>query len=194
MTPINARYHNECTLIGIIPLIARGMSITYGWIRGARSQAPQAILAVLLVLLSINTVHSYILFSETYRSWEMGLRALPGLVKEQDIHDAVIFISASEEDTTGTAPIGDYPFKSLEEADIVYFRLGPSKKWRLRSSDWETAYKRYFEGRNAFVYEGGRLKLLLRRGEPPLKGRSSSQDEGNALPDVGSIQKKNKRD
>jgi hypothetical protein len=58
------------------------------------------------------------------------------------------------------APIGDYPFQSLEDADIVYFKLGPSKIWRLTSSDWRAVYEKYFQGRSAYIYQGGELKIL----------------------------------
>ena len=70
----------------------------------------------------------------------------------QDIHNAVIFIPRHR-----GAPIGDYPFQDLEEADIVYFKLGPSKAWRLNNSDWKNTYRRYFRGRKIYIYESGRL-------------------------------------
>jgi len=59
--------------------------------------------------------------------------------------------------------LGDYPFETLQKADIVYFKLGPSKVWRLTNSDWREIYRRYFKGRKAYIYEGGKLKRLLIR-------------------------------
>ena len=50
------------------------------------------------------------------------------------------------------APIGDYPFEVLEEADIVYFKLGPAPRWKLTNSDWENVYAQYFKGRSAYLY------------------------------------------
>ena len=83
-----------------------------------------------------------------------SIRQLPPLVKQSDIHNAVIFIPGTRD-----APIGDYPFKSLDEADIVYFKIGPSPRWGLTNSDWKAVYRQYFQGRSAYLYEAGPNKL-----------------------------------
>lgn len=155
ITPVNARYYTECTLLGIIPLVARGMSIFYGWIRRIPSKLPVIIIGLLLALLTANTVYTYVLIGNPYQNWGPVYQKLPGLVKDQNIHHAVIFVPNHR-----GAPIGDYPFQSLEDADIVYFKLGPSKIWRLTSSDWRAVYEKYFQGRSAYIYEGGELKPL----------------------------------
>lgn len=154
-TPGNARYYTECTMLGIIPLIARGMFVFYGWIRKIPSKVPIMILALLLILLSINTVHNYVRIGKPYRNWSDVYQKLPQLVKQQDIHYAVIFIPHTRE-----APIGDYPFQDLETADIAYFKLGPDKVWRLTNSNWRDAYEQYFKGRHAYMYENGTLRPL----------------------------------
>jgi hypothetical protein len=156
ITPVNARYYTECTLLGIIPLVARGMYIAYGWIRKIPTSLPVFLLTLLIALLTVNTVYTYILIGKPYRNWGPVYQQLPRLVKKQNIHNAVIFIPRHR-----GAPIGDYPFKSLQEADIVYFKLGPSKVWRLNSSDWHEVYERYFHGRNAYIYESGQLMPLV---------------------------------
>jgi hypothetical protein len=155
ITPVNARYYTECTLLGIIPLVARGMFIFYGWMRRIPSKLPVVLFGLLLILLSINTVYTYVLIGKPYRNWGPVYQKLPRLVKQQDIHHAVIFIPRHR-----GAPIGDYPFQSLQDADIVYFKLGPSKVWRLTNSDWRSVYEQYFKGRNAYIYEDGRLTAL----------------------------------
>ena len=162
ITPVNARYYAECTLLGIIPLIARGMIITYRGLRSLGDRLPRparitggVLILFLLCALAANTVYSYILFARPFRNWSDVYQKLPKLVKENEIHNAVIFIPHSR-----SAPLGDYPFEALQEADIVYFKLGPSKVWRLTNSDWREIYRRYFKGRKAYIYEGGKLKYL----------------------------------
>lgn len=155
ITPVNARYYTECTLLGIIPLVARGMYIFYGWARRIPSKLPKVLIVILLVLLSVNTVYTYVLIGKPYRNWGAVYQKLPRLVKRQDIHRAVIFIPHQR-----GAPIGDYPFESLQDADIVYFKLGPAKMWRLTNSDWRGVYQQYFAGRRAYMYEDDALKLL----------------------------------
>jgi len=157
ITPVNARYYTECTLLGIIPLVARGMFIFYGWVRRKiPSKAPVVVIGILLALLSINTIYTYVLIGRPYRNWGPVYQKLPGLVKKQEIHRAVIFVPRHR-----GAPIGDYPFENLEDADIVYFKLGPSKIWKLTNSDWRSVYDQYFKGRRAYMYEDGGLKPLI---------------------------------
>ena len=43
-------------------------------------------------------------------------------------------------------------FKNLQEADIVYFKLGPLPQWKLTNSDWQNVYAQYFTGRDAYLY------------------------------------------
>lgn len=68
---------------------------------------------------------------------------------------AVVFIPHTRE-----APIGDYPFKDIENASIIYFKLGPDKVWGLTNSDWRSVYRQYFKGRYAYMYENGVLLPL----------------------------------
>lgn len=161
-TPVSARYYAEPTLLGIIPLIARGVSLIAGPIRriGGRLKGGSkavwiALLALIALGLMANTVHTYISFAEPFRNWSDVYQKLPKLVRERGLHNAVVFIPRTRD-----APLGDYPFKPLDEADIVYFKLGPSKVWRLMSGDWREVYRRYFRGRRAFMYEGGELREL----------------------------------
>jgi hypothetical protein len=156
ITPVNARYYTECTLLGIIPLVARGMFIFYGWVRRIPSKLPVALIGLLLILLTANTVYTYVLIGGPYRNWGPVYQKLPQLVKQENIHHAVIFVPRRR-----GAPIGDYPFQSLQDADIVYFKLGPSKIWRLTNSDWYSVYEQYFKGRDAYIYESGQLMPLL---------------------------------
>jgi hypothetical protein len=154
-TPIDARYYNECTLLGIIPLIARGISVLYGWMHKIPSKLPSAMILMFSALLMVNTVYTYVRVGKEYRDWGPIYQNLPRLVKRQGIHHVVIFIPNQRH-----APMGDYPFKSLEEADIIYFKLGPSTTWRLTSSDWRAVYEKYFSGRRPYIYKDGQLTLL----------------------------------
>ena len=161
-TPVNARYYTEAIFIGFIPLIARGMFILYEQLKKPIWKNRLVYVAGLcLLLLSVNTVWSYVRIGKVYQNWSPVYQKLPPLVKETDIHDAVIFIPGTRD-----APIGDYPFRSLKAADIVYFKLGPSPQWKLTNSDWKTVYAQYFTGRNAYLYEAGPNKLKPLSPEP----------------------------
>ena len=146
-TPVNARYYTESTFLGFIPLVARGMFILYERFKLLERRGLALGIGVCLLLLSVNTVWSYVRIGERYQNWSPVYQKLPPMVAERDIHNAVIFVSQHR-----GAPIGDYPFQSLEEADIVYFKLGPAPRWKLTNSDWENVYAQYFTGRSAYLY------------------------------------------
>lgn len=165
-TPVNARYYTEAIFLGFIPLVARGMMIIYERLKFERLERPIVkekiayiatifyIAGIFTGILSINTVWSYVRIGKVYQNWSNEYQKLPPLVKQSDIHNAVIFIPGTRD-----APIGDYPFKSLDEADIVYFKIGPNPRWGLTNSDWKAVYTQYFEGRDAYLYEAGPNKL-----------------------------------
>ena len=153
-TPVNARYYTESTFIGFIPLVARGMFILYERFKLRERRGLAFAVGVCLLLLSVNTVWSYVRIGERYQNWGHVYQKLPPMVAEQNIHNAVIFVSRHR-----GAPIGDYPFKSLQEADIVYFKLGPAPRWKLTNSDWENVYAQYFTGRSAYLYVPGENSL-----------------------------------
>lgn len=157
VTPVNARYYNECTLLGIIPLIARGITIIHGWIKRIPSKIPIVISCILLLALTVNTVYTYVYIADPYRNWSDVYQKLPRLVKKEGLHNAVIFIPYSRD-----APMGDYPFKSIDEADVVYFKLGPNKVWGLNNSDWKKVYSQYFVGKKPYIYDGGKLINLIK--------------------------------
>lgn len=161
-TAINARYYTECTLLGIIPLIAKAVFIIYVWIRTALSRIRKSLriavktgLSLLVLILIINTVHTYILQATPLQNWGAVYWKPPRLVEENDIHNAVVFIPHHR-----GAPLGGYPFKSLDEADVVYFKLGPSEMWKLTNSNWKTVWNKYFTKRMPYIYEGGKLTPL----------------------------------
>ena len=146
-TPVNARYYTESTFLGFIPLVARGMVILYERFKPLQKRGLAIAVGVCFLLLSVNIVWSYVRIGERYQNWGAVYQKLPPMVAERDIHNAVIFVSQHR-----GAPIGDYPFQSLEEADIVYFKLGPAPRWKLTNSDWENVYAQYFTGRSAYLY------------------------------------------
>ena len=153
ITPVNARYYAEAIFIGFIPLAARGIYILYQQLKKPIwTNKFTPIICICILLLSVNTVWSYIRIGRVYQHWGSipYYQKLPDRVAEFDIFDAVIFITGTRD-----APIGDYPYQSLEEADIVYFKLGPAPRWGLTFSDWQSVYKEYFEGRDAYIYEPG---------------------------------------
>ena len=154
-TPVNARYYTEAIFLGFIPLAAKGIFILYERLKKPILENRLAYAAgICLLLLSVNTVWSYVRIGKVYQNWSRPYQQLPPLVKKSDIHNAVIFIPGTRD-----APIGDYPFQSLEEADIVYFKIGPNPQWGLTNSDWQKVYTQYFTGRKAYLYEARPNKL-----------------------------------
>ena len=112
----------------------------------------------ILALLLVNTVFTYVRFAYPYQNWHRVYQKLPLLTKNQRPRKSVVFITGSRD-----APIGDYPFKPLESAEVVYFKLGPLPEWDLTNSDWHEVYERYFIGRDAYIFEANQLKLLQNR-------------------------------
>ncbi len=154
-TPVNARYYTEAIFLSFIPLVARGVYIIYERAKELTWRNALAFVTGLcLLLFSVNLVWSYVRIGKVYQNWSSVYQKLPPLVKQSDIHNAVIFIPGTRD-----APIGDYPFKGLDEADIVYFKTGPKPRWGLTNSDWKAVYTQYFEGRDAYLYEAGPNKL-----------------------------------
>ena len=146
-TPVNARYYTESTFLGFIPLAARGIFILYERFRPFQRRGLAIGVGICFLLLSINIVWSYVRIGRVYQNWSPVYQKLPPMVAEQGIHNAVIFVSQHR-----GAPIGDYPFQNLQEADIVYFKIGPAPRWKLTNSDWQNVYAQYFTGRNAYLY------------------------------------------
>ena len=105
-----------------------------------------------LVPLLASTVYCYVRTPQIGRFY----RDLEGLVKEQSIHRAVIFVPGI------WAPISEYPFRSLADTDVVYFRLGPDERSGLPKQDPHALYDRYFRGRQAYLFDDGSLRLLER--------------------------------
>lgn len=155
-TPVNARYYTESTFLGFIPLVARGMIILYKGFKLPERRGLAVGVGICFLLLSVNIVWSYVRIGKVYQNWSPVYQKLPPMVAEQNIHNAVIFVAQHR-----GAPIGDYPFRRLEEADIVYFKLGPAPRWKLTNSDWENVYSQYFTGRSAYLYVPRENSLTL---------------------------------
>ncbi len=151
-SPLHCSYYNEATLFGLIPLAARGILILYDEMMYVRF-APTAF-GIAAVLLAIASFHTNYDFASGFRTWDPYYEQLPGLVADADIHNAVIFVPDSR-----NAPVGEYPFVPLDQADVVYFRTGPMKQWRL-NTDWQTAYEKYFPTRTAYRFADSKLTRL----------------------------------
>jgi hypothetical protein len=154
-TPLNCSYYNEATLFGLIPLMARGILICVEAAPRWLGRATGPLLIALGILLLVNTISTNLAFARQFRKWDPYYQRLPRLVASAGIHNAVVFLPRSR-----NAPVGEYPFKPIEEADIVYFRLGPLPQWGLDIVDWRQAYARYFAGRLAYLFDGDELREL----------------------------------
>jgi hypothetical protein len=153
-TPVHLRYHNEATMLALLPLTASGLIAVAGRLGARPSRAWRVAAIAASLLLCVNTAASYALIGRTYQQWN-GLYHLPRLIAQANLHRAVVFLLHRPE-----APLGDYPFVPLDRADVVYVRLGPAPEWGLSGRSWEEMYRRYFEGRRAFAYEDEELREL----------------------------------
>jgi hypothetical protein len=155
---ISSRYYSESIFLGIIPLSARGILIIYNFICAApqRQRFPRHLflivkISIILIVcgLLLNTLLTYykVYTAQQKSETKNYLQNLAKFVDDLNIKHAVIFIPNSRE-----APLGDYPFSSLAEANIVYFHLGPDIPFALPKRDWQTVYKKYFKGRKAYLY------------------------------------------
>ena len=153
-TPVNARYYTESTFLGFIPLVARGMVILYERLKLRHRRGLALAVGICLLLLTVNTVWSYVRIGKRYQNWGHVYQKLPAMVDAEKVDNVVIFVARHR-----GAPIGDYPFQSLQEADIVYFKIGPAPRWNLTNSDWQNVYDEYFVGRSAYLYEPGKNTL-----------------------------------
>jgi hypothetical protein len=154
-TPVHTSYYKEATLFGIVPLMARGALLLHDWAYRRIGRASHLVFAAVGALLLTNTIHSDVANVRWLRNWDPHYQRVPRLVAAAHLHNAVVFIPNSR-----NAPLGDYPFKPLDQADVVYFRTGPLPAWGLNTGDWRLAYERYFSGRSAYLYDKGALRRL----------------------------------
>src|SRR5262249_9787040 len=145
-TPTGIRYYAECTMFGILPLVARGLAIAYARLRARFGKSAPRMAIAAAALLLLNTACSYGMYRPTISVMGPYYWALERAVREQSIHRAVIFIQGTE------GPPGEYPFRSLQDIDIVYFRLGPDESWKLPPRNPGTVYDQYFRGRQAYSW------------------------------------------
>nr|ADC36066.1 hypothetical protein [uncultured bacterium 213] len=154
-TPTHSRYHNEATVLAILPLVARGLVAVLRRVRDRHSRPLRFALLAAAALLCLNTVASFAAIGRDYRNWNDVFQQLPRLVSQSGVHHAVVFLPNSH-----AAPIGDYPFEPLDRADIVYYRFGAFPEWGLMERPLRDVYPAYFQGRRAFLYEHEELREL----------------------------------
>jgi hypothetical protein len=154
-TPLHSAYYTEAMQFGLIPLAARGSLIIFDAVMASRHRWAAPVFWTVVALLFVNTIDSNLTSARALRKWDPYYQRLPALVARADLHRAVVFVPDSR-----NAPIGDFPFTSLDLADIVYFRTGPLPEWGLNTGDWRLAYAKYFMGRNAYIFDGHALVKL----------------------------------
>ena len=150
ITPFEVRYYNEALFLGVLPLLSRAFDLIWksaGRVRG--------LLLALAVLLLFNTFWSYYRVFQVMKNWEwLTNRYLEDSLREES-KKLVVFLPHSRK-----APLGDYPFKPLAEAQVVFYRLGPSPQWRLSEDDITTVRRRFFSDRDAYLYQEFPRKLI----------------------------------
>jgi hypothetical protein len=110
-------------------------------------------LALVVVLLSLNYVQYWRRIIPSLQS--RSLTEMETALQQVHSQSAVIFY-------TGTldVPLVDYPFTTLDKARIVTFRLTKNPPWGLEEDDPVDAYRRYFQGRDAFLFRDDKLIRL----------------------------------
>ena len=146
-TPEASRYHTEAIMFGVLPLMARCLVLFWDQ-RGAalvRSRRVWAmvVMALLVANYSFNNYRYVTEFSDKFRYIRAAQRALATVTSNH----AVIFF-----DKRYHMPIGDYPYATLQQARVITFRLTCSTPWNLHECDVVDAYRRYFQGREAFLF------------------------------------------
>jgi len=151
-TPLHTRYQTETIMFGFLPLVARGFvalreRVSFG------SMSRKLALALVVVLLSLNYVQYWRRIIPSLQS--RSLTEMETALQQVHSQSAVIFY-------TGTldVPLGDYPFTTLDKARIVTFRLTKNPPWGLEEDDPVDAYRRYFQGRDAFLFRDDKLIRL----------------------------------
>ncbi len=163
-TAAHARYYNEVTILAIIPLIARGIYITFRRISSTKSVMIPAL--ILIAILFANTGFTFTKQANALANYSPIYQQLPRMVKAMGLHHVVIFLPDTRE-----SPIGDYPFRNLTEADIVYFRLGLIPEWGLTNYKLQSVREQYFRGREAYIYDEGsnRLRRIMETGTSEMQ-------------------------
>ena len=136
-------------------MIARGILIVHDTVIRTRLQSLRVAFFAATVALLANSLSTDAALSKQLRSWDPYYQRLPTLVAQAGLHNAVIFVPNSR-----NAPLGDYPFVPLDQADIVYFRTGPLPQWGLGKHDVSAAYRLYFSGRSAYVFDKSKLQRI----------------------------------
>ena len=154
-TPLNTSYYNEATLFGLVPLLARGTLLCIDAAPRRLGKYAAPVLTVIAVALFANSIATNREFARQFRGWNTYYQELPRLVANGEIHDAVVFLPGSRD-----APVGEYPFKPIEDVDVVYFRLGHLPQWGLNETDWRRPYRTYFAERDAYIFDGTTLEKL----------------------------------
>lgn len=164
-TPTSGRYYTEATMFGLVPLAARGIVVTLdrwrNW-RGPRRAFVATACAVLVGCYGYNQYRFYVSLSDR----ASGMRQADREIRTLPSRRAVAFF-----EQLSPTPLGDAPFTDLANARVITFRLFCAPAYGLRESDLSEVYRRYFQGREAFLFTPARqLRRLseeeLARGTP----------------------------
>ena len=161
-TPLNTSYYSEAILFGLTPLLARGMLAVYDIAKRVHRKLVANVLVAACAALFANAAFTDAVFVRVFKHWDPYYQLLPRLVDDAKLRNAVVFVPNSRD-----APVGEYPFVPLDQASVVYFRTGPLPHWRLDTPDWRTAYRKYFSGRSAYLFDQMRLHRLDTSATPP---------------------------
>jgi hypothetical protein len=146
-TPRSTRYHAEAVMFGVLPLIARGLVLFWDQRGAALVQSRRAwaiaIMALLLANYCFNNYRYFTVFANDFRYASVAARALATVPSNH----AVVFF-----DKQLVMPIGDYPYATMQQARVITFRLTCSPSWNLHECDVVDTYRRYFQGRDAFLF------------------------------------------
>jgi hypothetical protein len=149
-TPTNTRYYAECTMFGLLPLMAYGFEPFRSWLVSVAGRRYRVCAVTLCLLCGVsytyNASRSFAAIRGRFSTTRAQWRALSSIATR-----AVVFFPHAV-----FMPVGDYPSQPLEDARVVTFRLTCAPQWGLSEGTLSEAYDRYFSGREAFVWIGGK--------------------------------------
>ncbi len=159
---VGARYYNEAIIIGLIPLLAKGILSSKPYFQKVAKRVnfkKNSLQVGVILLLFINW--SFFTLTQINYGFKPAFWDLRQQVSQMKLDKAVIFIKSDQ------LPLGDRPYTEFGQGKVVYFKLfGARSPWVLdqkdpdKPDDWREFYPKYFKGRTPFLWEGNKLIRL----------------------------------
>ncbi len=163
---VGARYYNEAIIIGLIPLLARGIISSKPYFQKMADRVNfknNSFQFGVILLLILNW--SFFALAQINYGYKSAFWDLKQQVAKMQSDKAVVFIKSEQ------LPLGNIPYTKFGQGKVVYFKLfGAKSPWVLdqkdpdKPDDWREFYPKYFKGRTPFLWEANKLIRLDVRG------------------------------